>query len=179
MRDRLFTAAKIITPLLASGGLVACAATQPEGPKPTVKQVVETAPADLQLACANQASLQFGATAGTVLPVSSARTGDASFVVDLSSQAGQFRCSISQDGVISSLVPIAPEPNLALGTDGTVPAAPGAPAGTNVPGAPTPSGPSAYTPPSVPGAPGTPAAAAPPTGPASPHIGTPPPQPSS
>lgn len=84
--------------------VAACATSGPQTPQPTVKQAVETAPADLQLACAEQVSTQFNSS-GTVLPVNSSLARKDVFSVQLTSQSGGFTCEIDRAGTILSIIP--------------------------------------------------------------------------
>lgn len=95
--------------LAASSALISsCASSTPQAPQPTVKQAVETAPADLQLACASQAATQFS-TAGSILPINSELTRKDVYNVQLTSQTGGFVCEIDKAGTILSIIPAAVE----------------------------------------------------------------------
>ena len=71
---------------LAASFLAACNTLGASGPKPTVKQAVETAPADLQLACSSEVATRFP-NSGNVLPLSSNLLGADVFRVRITSQA--------------------------------------------------------------------------------------------
>ncbi|MEP1444249.1 MAG: hypothetical protein ABJK39_14680 [Hyphomicrobiales bacterium] len=92
--------------IIAASVLAACTTTGSSGPKPTVKQAVETAPADLQLACSSEVATRFP-NSGNVLPLSSNLLGADVFRVRITSQAGSYVCDINRGGVIVSLLPAA------------------------------------------------------------------------
>jgi len=96
---------KIITGAFAASLLAACTTTG-SGPKPTVKQAVETAPADLQLACSSEVATRFP-NSGNVLPLSSNLLGADVFRVRITAQSGSYVCDINRAGIIVSLLPAA------------------------------------------------------------------------
>ena len=81
-------------------GLGACTASKPE---PTVRSAGTTAPADLQLLCASEASTRFGANRDTILPVSSSQEGANRYRVDLTMAGEKAVCVISDTGIVESL----------------------------------------------------------------------------
>lgn len=90
--------------LLAAAGLaLAGCAAQSEGPRPTIRSSVETAPADLQLLCASEAATRFNLDATRVLPVNSAPAGDGAYQVTLTTPTGPVNCTIGGDGTIASI----------------------------------------------------------------------------
>lgn len=89
---------------LAASFLAACNTLGASGPKPTVKQAVETAPADLQLACSSEVATRFP-NSGNVLPLSSNLLGADVFRVRITSQAESYVCDINRAGIIVSLLP--------------------------------------------------------------------------
>lgn len=92
-------------PLVALG-LAACQSNSSAPPAPapaSVRPAVQTAPADLQLLCASEASTRFGVPADKVLPVSSASTTPGVYQVDLNLGSGQATCSVDANGSILSL----------------------------------------------------------------------------
>lgn len=92
--------------LLAASLLAACTTTGSSGSKKTVKQTVETAPADLQLACSSEVATRFP-NSGNVLPLSSNLLGADVFRVRITSQTGSYVCDINRAGIIVSLLPAA------------------------------------------------------------------------
>ena len=91
---------------IAAASLLAACTTTGSGPKPTVKQAVETAPADLQLACSSEVATRFP-NSGNVLPLSSNLLGADVFRVRITSQKGSYVCDINRAGIIVSLLPAA------------------------------------------------------------------------
>jgi hypothetical protein len=70
--------------------------------QPIVRQTARTAPADLQLLCANEAAQAFGMASETVLPVGSSSDGMV-YTVILNAGGGQAICTIDDNGTILSL----------------------------------------------------------------------------
>ncbi|MBW8637238.1 hypothetical protein K1W69_08565 [Hoeflea sp. WL0058] len=81
-------------------GLTGCTASKPQ---PTVRSAGTTAPADLQLLCASEASTRFGANRDTILPVSSSQEGSNRYRVDLTMAGESAVCVISDTGIVESL----------------------------------------------------------------------------
>jgi hypothetical protein len=73
-----------------------------EPEQPMVRQTARTAPADLQLLCANEAAQAFGMASETVLPIGSSSQGGV-YTVILNAGGGQAICTIDDDGTILSL----------------------------------------------------------------------------
>lgn len=71
-----------------------------------MKQAVETAPADLQLACSSEVATRFP-NSGNVLPLSSNLLGADVFRVRITAQSGSYVCDINRAGIIVSLLPAA------------------------------------------------------------------------
>ena len=92
--------------VLAASFLAACNTLGTSEPKSTVKQVVETAPTDLQLACSSEVATRFP-DSGNVLPLSSNLLGADVFRVRITSQTGSYVCDINRAGIIVSLLPAA------------------------------------------------------------------------
>ena len=72
--------------------------TQSGSGQPMVRASVETAPADLQLLCAAEAATYYGAPSERILPLSSGRTGAASYAVMLDVAGRRARCTIDKSG---------------------------------------------------------------------------------
>jgi hypothetical protein len=70
--------------------------------QPIVRQTARTAPADLQLLCANEAAQAFGIASETVLPVGSSSDGMV-YTVILNAGGGQAICTIDDNGTVLSL----------------------------------------------------------------------------
>ncbi|QPC44214.1 hypothetical protein HW532_16835 [Kaustia mangrovi] len=91
------------TVLLGAAILAGCTNTQ-QTPNQTVRSTYDTAPADLQLACANEAAPIYGVGAETVLPISSKRTQDNLYTVTLDVNNGrQALCTIDSDGNVVAI----------------------------------------------------------------------------
>jgi hypothetical protein len=87
--------------VLAAG----CASQSAQVPEPqqhAVRQTAQTAPADLQLLCANEAAQTFGIASETVLPVGSSSDGMV-YTVILNAGGSQAICTIDDNGTILSL----------------------------------------------------------------------------
>ncbi|MEM8794738.1 MAG: hypothetical protein AAGE61_04150 [Pseudomonadota bacterium] len=99
--------------------LAGCASI--ENPQPTVgiKQVVETAPADLQLTCASEAATQLAGAGTTALPSSSRLLKPGVYQVDVFVAGSAASCDITSEGVILAITPKGAAP------------APGAPPGSS------------------------------------------------
>lgn len=69
-----------------------------------VRPAVETAPADLQLMCAAEAAKVYSAPADKILPISSARSGTATYTVDLNVNGRPARCTIDESGTSLTVV---------------------------------------------------------------------------
>ena len=89
--------------------LAGCVGTtsQPITPAgPALRSSVETAPADLQLMCAAEAAKVYSAPADKILPVSSARSGETTYDVDLNVNGKPARCTIDDSATTISVVDI-------------------------------------------------------------------------
>lgn len=62
------------------------------------RTTLETAPADLQLMCANAAAAQSGTESSKVLPVSSRKVDANNFVVDLNANGKPMSCTVDANG---------------------------------------------------------------------------------
>lgn len=73
-------------------------------PEQTVRTMHDTAPADLQLACANDAAPMFGVEAQNILPIASQRTQTGSYNVTLDVGSGRrANCVVGPDGNVLSI----------------------------------------------------------------------------
>ena len=95
-----YCAAAAVTVLAAGCASQSSQVIEPE--QPMVRQTAQTAPADLQLLCANEAAKAFGMASETVLPVGSSSDG-AVYTVILNADGGQAICTIDDSGTILSL----------------------------------------------------------------------------
>ena len=88
--------------LVLSTLLYGCSTSTPE-PVQTTRTAADTAPADLQLLCADAAAKETGAASGTVLPVTSRRAGPQTYQVELNVNGASSSCIIDEAGNVVSL----------------------------------------------------------------------------
>ncbi len=81
-------------------GLAGCTASKPQ---PTIRSAGATAPADLQLLCASEASTRFGVGRDKILPVSSMAEPGNRYQVNLTMGGEQAVCIINDTGIVESL----------------------------------------------------------------------------
>ncbi|WP_429125360.1 hypothetical protein [Ensifer sp. 4252] len=102
MRSRnLFVAAGV--------GLAVLGGCQSAPPKPEemARTSLQTAPADLQLICANAAAGTAKVDSSKVLPTSSRQLDAASYSVDLDAGGRKFNCIVDNNGSVKSVQPVA------------------------------------------------------------------------
>ena len=99
-RIRASAAAIGMLPLLAALG--ACTTSAP-APQATARSAADTAPADLQLLCADAAAKATGAAANKVLPVTSRRVDARTYQVDLRVDGSMSSCIIDDAGNVVSV----------------------------------------------------------------------------
>jgi hypothetical protein len=95
----LFAAAASTLSLVAG-----CMSSSPE-PQQMARTTLQTAPADLQLLCANAVATQTGTPSDKVLPVSSRQTDAGWFQVELDAAGKKHSCVVDNEGNISSVKP--------------------------------------------------------------------------
>jgi len=95
-RSMMPTAAGLAV-LLASG----CMSNQP-APN-SVRTATQTAPADLQLACATAAATPLGVDSSIILPVSSSQLDEQKYQVDLDARGTKATCVIDAAGNVLSV----------------------------------------------------------------------------
>lgn len=95
----------IVLKALAAAALLAAAGCQSSSPEPQqmARTTLQTAPADLQLLCANAVATQTGAASDKVLPVSSRQLDATSFQVDLDAAGKRHSCVVDNDGNVKSV----------------------------------------------------------------------------
>jgi hypothetical protein len=91
--------AAAVSALLAAAG---CQSSSPE-PQQMARTTLQTAPADLQLLCANAVATQTGASSDRVLPVSSRQLDATSFQVELDAAGARHSCVVDNDGNVRSV----------------------------------------------------------------------------
>lgn len=79
--------------------------TSPPAPEQMSRTVTETAPADLQLLCADAAAKAIGAAGSSVLPVTSRRIDSSTYQVDLNVGGSTRTCLINNTGNVLSVQP--------------------------------------------------------------------------
>jgi hypothetical protein len=92
-------AALAASALLATAG---CMSSSPE-PQQMARTTLQTAPADLQLLCANAVATQTGAASDKVLPVSSRQLDATSFQVELDASGKKHSCVVDNEGNVKSV----------------------------------------------------------------------------
>lgn len=96
--------------LLAAGvGLAFLGGCQSAPPKPEemARTSLQTAPADLQLICANAAAGTAQVDSSKVLPTSSRQLDATSYSVDLDAGGRKFNCIVDTNGSVKSVQPAA------------------------------------------------------------------------
>jgi hypothetical protein len=93
------SAALAASALLATAG---CMSSSPE-PQQMARTTLQTAPADLQLLCANAVATQTGAASDKVLPVSSRQLDATSFQVELDAAGKKHSCVVDNEGNVKSV----------------------------------------------------------------------------
>jgi hypothetical protein len=86
--------------------LSACVSTPPPAPEQMSRTQVETAPADLQLLCANAVAKSSGVNSAKILPVSSSKIDSKTYQVELDAGGKKTSCLVDTDGVVKSVEPI-------------------------------------------------------------------------
>ena len=94
-----------LTGLLVATGLAAAVSACTTSPTPDqmARTTLETAPADLQLLCANEAARSTGVESSKVLPVSSRKLDAKNYQVELNAGGKPTTCVIDADGKIVSV----------------------------------------------------------------------------
>ena len=89
----------------AAATALAVTGCQSSSPEPTemARTTLQTAPADLQLLCANAVATQTGAPSDKVLPVSSRQLDATSFQVDLDAAGKKHSCVVDNEGNVKSV----------------------------------------------------------------------------
>ncbi len=95
--------AVVVTTLAFVSALLVAGCTSSPQPKELARTTLQTAPADLQLLCANAVATRTGAASDKVLPVNSRQIDSRSFEVELDAAGTRHRCVIDSDGNVSSL----------------------------------------------------------------------------
>jgi hypothetical protein len=103
---KLATAARVGGAVPLAALLFALAACQSSpSPDQMSRTTLETAPADLQLICANAAAQTRGVESTTVLPVSSRKLDATNYEVDLNASGTTMKCVVDGEGNVVSVQP--------------------------------------------------------------------------
>jgi hypothetical protein len=87
--------------------LSACVSAPPPPPPEQMSRTqVETAPADLQLLCANAVAKASGVASAKILPVSSSKIDSKTYQVSLDAGGKKTSCLVDTDGAVKSVEPI-------------------------------------------------------------------------
>ncbi|TCM75007.1 hypothetical protein EV291_11687 [Rhizobium sp. BK068] len=95
---------RAITAITSAALLGACTPPTPPAPESMARTTLQTAPADLQLLCANSAAGVAGPNA-KVLPTASRQLPDGTFGVDLDAGGKKFSCIVDNNGTVRSVQP--------------------------------------------------------------------------
>ncbi|TIS96467.1 MAG: hypothetical protein E5W72_07320 [Mesorhizobium sp.] len=88
------------------GTLSACVSAPPPPPQEQMSRTkVETAPADLQLLCADAAAKASGVDSTKILPVSSSKLDSKTYQVELDAGGKKTSCLVDTDGNVKSVQP--------------------------------------------------------------------------
>lgn len=100
IRENLFKGSVFLGIAMLAG----CTGGGNQMPEQTVRTTHDTAPADLQLACANDAAPMFGVEAQNILPIASQRTQTGNYNVTLDVGSGRrANCVVGPDGTVVSI----------------------------------------------------------------------------
>jgi hypothetical protein len=88
------------------GALGGCVSTPPPAPEQMSRTQVETAPADLQLLCADAVAKASGVGSAKLLPVSSSKIDSMTYQVELDAGGKKTSCLVDTNGNVKSVQPI-------------------------------------------------------------------------
>ena len=103
--DRHSGAVRALVPVALALSAILAACQSSPAPDQMSRTAVETAPADLQLLCANAAAQQGGVDSNKVLPTSSSKLDARSYRVELNAAGRAMNCIVDADGNIVSVQP--------------------------------------------------------------------------
>jgi hypothetical protein len=101
---RVRRASAWLSSTLIAVGLSGCVSAGPS-PDQMSRTTLDTAPADLQLLCANEAARSAGVDSTKVLPTSSRKLDQKNYKVELNVGGTPTSCTIDTDGNIRSVQP--------------------------------------------------------------------------
>lgn len=91
---------------LLAPSLSACVSAPPPAPEQMSRTQVETAPADLQLLCANAVAKASGVDSAKILPVSSSKIDSKTYQVELDAGGKKTSCLVDTEGAVKSVEPV-------------------------------------------------------------------------
>lgn len=94
-----------VVTIAASLFILSGCVSSPE-PQEAARSTLQTAPADLQLLCANEVATKTGTPSDKVLPVSSRQLDTKSYQVELDAAGKRHNCVIDNDGKIASIATV-------------------------------------------------------------------------
>jgi hypothetical protein len=94
---------KGLTAAFALAALAACQSAPTEDKM--ARTTTETAPADLQLACANAAAAATKTDSAKILPTSSSKLDAETYSVQLDASGKPFSCLVGTNGIVKSVTP--------------------------------------------------------------------------
>ncbi|AYG60540.1 hypothetical protein [Rhizobium jaguaris] len=100
-----WSAARLLFPLVILAPVTACVSSPP--PDQMARTKLQTAPADLQLLCADAAAKSAGLTQSKVLPTNSQQLDANTYRVELNATGRRFNCIIDNTGKVASVQPVA------------------------------------------------------------------------
>lgn len=89
--------------LLLMSAVVLGACTTSPSPQEMARTTLQTAPADLQLLCANAVATQTGAPSDKVLPVNSRQLNANAYQVEIDAAGRRHNCVVDNDGNVTSV----------------------------------------------------------------------------
>ena len=98
----MFNKATLKVAILAGFPAFAGCASSP-APENMARNTMQTAPADLQIACASAATTKFGADHANALPVNSSAVEGGKYQIILEAKGQRSTCLIDQAGTVLSL----------------------------------------------------------------------------
>lgn len=103
-RRRHWTTTRTATTLALAAAALISSGCMSAGPAPgSVRNTAQTAPADLQLACASAAATTLGVDSSKILPVSSSQLDAQSYQVDLDAAGTRATCVVDAAGNVVSV----------------------------------------------------------------------------
>jgi hypothetical protein len=95
---------RVVMPAGAGLAVLLASGCMSGGPAPnTIRNVSQTAPADLQLTCATAAATSFGVDSSSILPVSSSQLDAQKYQVELNVKGSKANCVVDTAGNVLSV----------------------------------------------------------------------------